>query len=65
MALKKFIYEGLLKLIWGGGSLQVRYKLFYNGNKIDDLVKVLCNITGKIIMILEHFIRFNFNRNSQ
>lgn len=60
---KKFICEGIVKTSWGGGSLQVRYSS-YNGNKIDDLVKVLCNITGKNYNNIGTLYRFNFNRNS-
>lgn len=60
---KKFICEGIVETSWGGGSLQVRYSS-YNGNKIDDLVKVLCNITGKNYNDIGTLYRFNFNRNS-
>lgn len=60
---KKFICEGIVETSWGGGSLQVRYSS-YNGNKIDDLVKVLCNITGKNYNNIGTLYRFNFNRNS-
>lgn len=60
---KKFICEGIVETSWGGGSLQVRYSS-YNGNKIDDLVKVLCNITGKNYNDIGTLYRFNFNRNN-
>lgn len=60
---KKFICEGIVETSWGGGSLQVRYSS-YNGNKIDDLVKVLCNITGKNYNDIGTLYRFNFNRNT-
>lgn len=60
---KKFICEGIVETSWEGGSLQVRYSS-YNGNKIDDLVKVLCNITGKNYNDIGTLYRFNFNRNT-
>lgn len=60
---KKFICEGIVEPSWGGGSLQVKYSS-YNGNKIDDLVKVLCNITGKNYNDIGTLYRFNFNRNT-
>lgn len=60
---KKFICEGIVETSWGGGSLQVRYSS-YNGNKIDDLVKVLCNITAKNYNDIGTLYRFNFNRNN-
>lgn len=60
---KKFICEGIVEPSWGGGSLQVRYSS-YNGNKIDDLVKVLCNITAKNYNDIGTLYRFNFNRNN-
>lgn len=61
---KKFICEGIVETSWGGGSLQVRYSS-YNGNKIDDLVKVLCNITGKNYNDIGTLYRFNFNKVKQ
>ena len=60
---KKFICEGIVEPSWGGGSLQIRYSS-YNGNKIDDLVKVLCNITAKNYNDIGTLYRFNFNRNN-
>lgn len=42
---KKFICEGIVEVSYGG-KLQVRYDS-YNGRKINDLVKILCNITAK------------------
>ena len=39
---KKFICEGIIDLGWG---FKIKYDS-YNSRKIDDLVKVLCNITG-------------------
>lgn len=58
---KKFICEGIVEPSWSGGSLQVRYSS-YNGNKIDDLVKVMCNITGKNYNDIGTLYRFNFNK---
>lgn len=58
---KKFICEGIVETSWGGGSLQVRYNS-YSGNKIDDLVKVLCNITGKNYNDIGTLYRFNFDK---
>lgn len=58
---KKFICEGIVETSWGGGSLQVRYNS-YSGNKIDDLVKVLCNITAKNYNDIGTLYRFNFDK---
>ena len=58
---KKFICEGIVEPSWGGGSLQVRYNS-YSGNKIDDLVKVLCNITAKNYNDIGTLYRFNFDK---
>ena len=58
---KKFICEGIVETTWGGGSLQVRYNS-YSGNKIDDLVKVLCNITAKNYNDIGTLYRFNFDK---
>lgn len=58
---KKFICEGIVETSWGGGSLQVRYNS-YSGNKIDDLAKVLCNITGKNYNDIGTLYRFNFDK---
>ena len=58
---KKFICEGIVEPSWGGGSLQVRYNS-YSGNKIDDLVKVLCNITGNNYNDIGTLYRFNFDK---
>lgn len=58
---KKFICEGIVETSWGGGSLQVRYDS-YSSRKIDDLVKVLCNITGKNYDDIGTLYRFNYNK---
>lgn len=60
---KKFICEGIVEISWGGGSLQVRYDSF-NGRRIDDLVKVLCNITGKNYSDIGSLYRFNYGNNN-
>lgn len=60
---KKFICEGIIETSWGGGSLQVRYDS-YNSRKIDDLVKVLCNITGKNYYDIGTLYRFNYAKNN-
>lgn len=59
---KKFICEGVVETSWGGGALQVRYNS-YNGQRIDDLVKVLCNITGTDYNTIGTLYRFNYNNN--
>ena len=59
---KKFICEGIVEVSYGGGSLQVRYDS-YNGRKIDDLVKVLCNITATNYNEVGTLYRFNYNQN--
>lgn len=58
---KKFICEGVVESSWGGGALQVRYDS-YNGRKIDDLVKVLCNITARNYNDIGTLYRFNFDK---
>jgi len=57
---KKFICEGIVEVTWGGHSLTVRYDS-YNGRKIDDLVKVLCNITGSNYNDFGRLYRFNYD----
>lgn len=59
---KKFICEGIVETSWGGGALQVRHGA-YNLNRIDDLVKVICNITGKDYNTIGSLYRFNFDKN--
>jgi hypothetical protein len=56
---KKFICEGVVEIRYGG-DLQVRYDS-YNGQRIDDLVKVLCNITAKDYNNIGGIYRFNYN----
>ena len=58
---KKFIVEGIVETSWGGGALQVRYGA-YSLNSIDDLVKVICNITGKDYNTIGSLYRFNFDK---
>lgn len=55
---KKFICEGIMES-WGG--FRIRYGS-RNSEKIDDLVKVLCNITGKNYNDFGSLYRFNVNR---
>lgn len=55
---KKFIVEGIVETSWGG-SLQVRYDS-YGGRKMDDLVKVLCNLNGTDYNTIGTLYRFNF-----
>jgi hypothetical protein len=54
---KKFICEGIIDTGW---RFQVKYDS-YNSRKIDDLVKVLCNITGTNYSDLGTLYRFNFD----
>jgi hypothetical protein len=54
---KKFICEGIIDTGWG---FRVKYDS-YNSRKIDDLVKVLCNITGKNYSDIGTLYRFNFD----
>lgn len=54
---KKFICEGIIDTGWG---FQVKYDS-YNSRKIDDLVKVLCNITGTNYSEVGTLYRFNFD----
>lgn len=42
---KKFIIEGIVGIRYSGG-IEIKYNS-YGGSKIDDLTKVLCNITAK------------------
>jgi hypothetical protein len=54
---KKFICEGIIDTGWG---FQIRYDS-YNSRKIDDLVKVLCNITGTNYSTIGSLHRFNWD----
>ncbi|MFV5697762.1 DUF4942 domain-containing protein [Flavobacterium sp. ZT3R17] len=54
---KKFICEGIIDTGWG---FQVKYDS-YSSRKIDDLVKVLCNITGTNYNDVGSLYRFNFD----
>lgn len=56
---KKFICENIIELNYSG-KIQVRYDS-YNSRKIDDLVKVLCNITGTNYNTIGSLYRFNFD----
>lgn len=58
---KKFICEGIVELNYSGG-IQIRYDS-YNNRKIDDLVKVTCNITGKNYNDIGRLYGFNRNEN--
>lgn len=42
---KKFIIDYVFETSWGGGSIQQKYSS--NTRHLDDLIKVLCNLTGK------------------
>jgi len=59
---KKFICEGIVESNYSGG-IQVRYDS-HNGRKIDDLVKVLCNITGTNYSTIGSLHRFNWDKES-
>ena len=61
---KKFICEGIVELSWGNGELQVRYDS-YNSRKIDDLVKVLCNLTATNYYNIGNLYNFNKNTGSK
>jgi Domain of unknown function (DUF4942) len=56
---KKFICEGIMETQSYMG-FNIRYDS-YNGRKIDDLVKVLCNITGRNYNDIGSIYRFNYN----
>jgi phosphotransferase system IIB component len=56
---KKFICEFVVEISYRG-DLEVRYKS-HNGQRIDDLVKVLCNITGTDYNTIGTLHRFNYN----
>lgn len=56
---KKFICENVVEVSYGG-VLQVKYDS-YTGRKIDDLVKVLCNVTGTNYDTIGGIYRFNYN----
>jgi hypothetical protein len=57
---KKFICEGVAELSYGG-RLQVKHGS-YNGEKLDDLTKVLCNITGTNYSDIGTLHRFNYTK---
>lgn len=57
---KKFICEGVAELSYGG-RLQVKYDS-YNGEKLNDLTKVLCNITGTNYSVIGTLNRFNYTK---
>lgn len=57
---KKFICESVVETRYRG-DLEVRYKS-HNGQRIDDLVKVLCNITGTDYNTIGTLYRFNCNK---
>lgn len=59
---KKFICEGIVEISYSG-SLQIKYDS-YNGRKIDDLVKVLCNLTGKNYNDIGTIHKFNYGKNN-
>ena len=56
---KKFICEGVAELSYGG-NLQIRYNSF-NGQRLDDLTKVLCNVTGTDYGTIGTLHRFNYD----
>jgi hypothetical protein len=59
---RKFICDGIIELNYSSG-IQVRYDS-YNGRKIDDLVKVICNITGQNFDKIGSLYRFNYDLNT-
>ncbi len=60
---KKFIIEGIMETMSYMG-FNVRYDS-YGLRRIDDLVKVLCNITGRDYNEIGSLYRFNFNKNHE
>lgn len=56
---KKFIVEGIMETASYMG-FNIRYDS-YGGKRIDDLVKVLCNITGTDYNTIGTLYRFNYN----
>lgn len=60
---KKFIVENIVGYEYGS-TLQVKYET-YGSRKIDDLVKVLCNITATDYNTIGTLYRFNFNNTKQ
>lgn len=56
---KKFIVEGIMETMSYMG-FNVKYNT-YGLRKIDDLVKVLCNITGRDYNTIGSLYRFNYN----
>jgi len=60
---KKFICEGIIE-ISSGGALKVRYDSF-NGRRIDDLTKVLCNITAKNYSHVGPIYQFGSNNSGE
>jgi hypothetical protein len=58
---KKFIVEGIMETMSFMG-FNVRYDS-YGSRKIDDLVKVICNILGKDYNEIGSLYRFNYDKN--
>ena len=59
---KKFIIEGIVEMNFSGG-ISVKYDS-YGGRKIDDLTKVLCNITAKNYNEIGTLHKFNYGKNN-
>lgn len=58
---KKFICQNIIDASYG--SFSVKYDS-YSSRKIDDLVKVLCNITGTNYNEIGSLYRFNYSKNN-
>ena len=58
---KKFIVENITESNWG---FRIKYNS-YNGEKIDDLTKVLCNITATDYNNIGGIYRFNYDGDSK
>jgi hypothetical protein len=58
---KKFIVDGIIDTFFS--NFDIKYDSF-GSRKIDDLVKVLCNITGKNYDSIGTLYRFNYKRNT-
>lgn len=58
---KKFIVNDIVKLKWSGEGVEANYGTWRNDH-IDDLIKVLCNITGKNYNEIGSFYMFSSNK---
>lgn len=55
---KKFIIDGIVKLKWSGGAVEAHYGTWRNDH-LDDLTKVLCNLTGKNYNEIGSYYKFS------